>query len=699
MRNTTIILIVENEMEKVKLCIESLRLFNETDNISVVLVDNASTDGLKEWAGRQTDITYVYMDEGRTGYAQIINEVINELKISDDILILYGCYMITPFFLSNLKGTLYQEEKTGAVGPVCNCFKNGQEAACRIKSYENALEAVHPSEGIGKRTLSLDARAVLFKYEAIQKTGIFDGRLQEVQNVGLDYGFRLMRNDYTLCISTDAVLWSLSMDFGRTAGYGSGNGKDMSLLRDKWGMSYFNTTANALLVSAIDRQAEERLDVLEIGCDCGANLLEIKNRFPNAKLTGVEMNEHSAAIAGTAAEIVTADVENEMLPFEDGSFDYILFGDVLEHLHQPEKTVVYCRRLLRPEGHILASIPNLMNISVITELLKGNFTYSDTGLLDCTHVHFFTCNEIIRMFLRAGYQIGEMKSVVVPMTEEQKRVADCLLAMEMGAERHMYETFQYIVDAQQIPNMRKWPELQYRRRYCEDKEYGRGWFSKGRGVVYTVITGEYDRLKDPLQMEKNLDYICFTDNSSLQSETWKIVKMENEANLDRVKLAKKYKIMAGTFLNDYDYSIYVDGKVRITGKVSEFIQKYAKSCSMLCFPHFLRDCIYEEAKVCSRLHKDRPDVVEKQTARYREEGFPEHYGLTDNCILIRDHRDDKLNKVMRDWWEEVVSGSCRDQLSLSYCVWKNRYRYDICDLYSEKNEYFTVEVHIGQEKE
>lgn len=96
---------------------------------------------------------------------------------------------------------------------------------------------------------------------------------------------------------------------------------------------------------------------------------------------------------------------------------------------------------------MIANIPNVMHISVIEELLKGNFTYAETGLLDKSHIHLFTYNEIIRMFWEAGYDICQMGCVGHCINDNQKKIIDRLLCIENTAERFMYEAFQYIVKA------------------------------------------------------------------------------------------------------------------------------------------------------------------------------------------------------------------------------------------------------------
>ena len=140
-------------------------------------------------------------------------------------------------------------------------------------------------------------------------------------------------------------------------------------------------------------------------------------------------------------------IEEENLPFPERKFDYIIFGDVLEHLHNPLKTVVYCQRFLRENGHIIASIPNIQHISVMEGLMQGDFTYMESGLLDKTHIHFFTYNEIVRMFHEAGYEICSLKGSGVPISDRQNELIDQLLALEGRAQRFMYIAFQYNLKA------------------------------------------------------------------------------------------------------------------------------------------------------------------------------------------------------------------------------------------------------------
>ena len=211
-------------------------------------------------------------------------------------------------------------------------------------------------------------------------------------------------------------------------------------------MNYFNTRENDFLISGIKKKSTEEFSILEIGCDCGANLLEIQNRFPNANTYGVEINPAAAAIASHISKVQVANIEEKLLDFEGEQFDYIIFGDVLEHLRDLKGAILYCRSLLKEDGRMIASIPNLMHYSVMRQLLNGNFSYTETGLLDRTHIHFFTYNEICRMFQETGYQIEHIfHTRVGTPSESDVEFVNKLKSMSSDTKEFMFWAFQYNV--------------------------------------------------------------------------------------------------------------------------------------------------------------------------------------------------------------------------------------------------------------
>jgi hypothetical protein len=120
---------------------------------------------------------------------------------------------------------------------------------------------------------------------------------------------------------------------------------------------------------------------------------------------GIERDPGAAAIARKQLDAVFEfDVEQEMPPLEAGSLDCIIYGDVLEHLVDPWSLLERHRELVSPSGRILCSIPNVQHHSVLRQIARGDFQYQEKGLLDETHLRFFTFATAFKMLLDAGFE-------------------------------------------------------------------------------------------------------------------------------------------------------------------------------------------------------------------------------------------------------------------------------------------------------
>ena len=434
-QNTTILFVVHNEKEKLQISIEAIRNCIIESRLQIVVIDNASNDGTKEWLSEQQDVAFAIEDKKINNWGLIINEAMEVFGIDGDIFLLQPGYQVSESCINELKKTLYAEEKIAAVGPLIN----GKYFEHDFVTYPKDDETVK-----AKRVLGLMESAVMIRGDALDEIK-FDTTYSLFKYVIIDYLLRLIKaGKHIYCTAgADVVCHDMEKSFFNH----TDEQNDIIKIRDMWGMQYFST-GNSLLVDNIVEDCDVPVSVLEIGCDCGATLLEVKNRYPNAEIYGCEINEKAACIARSVAEVEIGNIEEYNLPFKAGKFDYILFGDVLEHLHNPAEVIRYCRSLLKEKGHIVASIPNLMHISVVKDLLEGNFTYTEVGLLDKTHIHFFTLYEIIRMFAGEQYNVEGVINTFVPITQEEEMMLEKIMSIVQHKERWMFETFQYVVKAQ-----------------------------------------------------------------------------------------------------------------------------------------------------------------------------------------------------------------------------------------------------------
>lgn len=196
---------------------------------------------------------------------------------------------------------------------------------------------------------------------------------------------------------------------------------------------------------------------------------------------------------------------------------------------------------------------------------------------------------------------------------------------------------------------------------------------KNNKVIYTCITGSYELLDDPFVLSPGYDYVCFTNYDKIKSNIWKIRPIPEELNtLTEVKKQRCIKINPHKYLPEYNFSIWVDGSVKLKKDANEFVHNNCKNAHIFIPSHPVRKCIYEEMTACIKQKKDTEQHIAPQKAKYTNEGFPKNYGLVQSNIVMRYHNEPDCIKLMNTWWEEVKNGSHRDQLSFDYARWKNQ---------------------------
>ena len=216
---------------------------------------------------------------------------------------------------------------------------------------------------------------------------------------------------------------------------------------------------------------------------------------------------------------------------------------------------------------------------------------------------------------------------------------------------------------------------------------------KKKIAVYTCITGDYDNLKEIDNMEKEIDYYCFTNNKSIKSNTWNVIYIEDD-KLDNHMLSRKIKMLGHPIINEnYDISVWMDGSIVFQKKISDFVKKYLKKNHFAAFKHHERNCIYDEAIECIRLKKDNKNTIINQMKFLKKEQFPENYGLYEMTVFIKEHNNPTVIETMNLWFDMISKYSKRDQLSFMYCIWKTGLKIDEINLNIFDNEWFKYKMH------
>jgi len=200
--------------------------------------------------------------------------------------------------------------------------------------------------------------------------------------------------------------------------------------------------------------------VLEAGCGAGALAEAYRWINPRVSFLGIEKSPEAAKLATSSGRIdrmIVGDVETvdpiELgLSAEQPSVDCLIFGDVLEHLVDPWAALARLARLVREGGQILACIPNVQHYSMIVNLLRGRWDYQDEGLLDRTHLRFFTLSGAQELFAKAGLRVHDVQPRWWPGGEPerfQQVIAPVLNALAIDPTSFATQTraVQYLVRA------------------------------------------------------------------------------------------------------------------------------------------------------------------------------------------------------------------------------------------------------------
>lgn len=199
--------------------------------------------------------------------------------------------------------------------------------------------------------------------------------------------------------------------------------------------------------------------VLEIGCGAGALARAYLERNPAAQYVGVELSEGATReAAGIAHRVIAGDIEQTQVRVAldrmrgDAGFDVLVFGDVLEHLRDPWRLLAELRGYMVPGGVCVACIPNVAHWSVVQQQINGRWDYAEAGLLDRTHLRFFTLETAIELFRAAGWTVLDAKPRILwPDKTEAALRAFAPLAETLGLThekmRRDLAAFQWIVRA------------------------------------------------------------------------------------------------------------------------------------------------------------------------------------------------------------------------------------------------------------
>jgi 2-polyprenyl-3-methyl-5-hydroxy-6-metoxy-1,4-benzoquinol methylase len=263
--------------------------------------------------------------------------------------------------------------------------------------------------------------------------------------------------------------------------------------------------------------------VLDVGCSSGSFgkvLIDIKKCI----VDGIEPFAADAELARQKLrDVYELNVENGDLSKLKTKYDFIIFADVIEHLVDPVAALQKVTKLLKPGGSILYSLPNMAHISIRLALLDGEFDHTETGLIDKTHLHFYTHKQLERTFTAASLTIADQKYTHVPYPETYILKHLEKAGLTVGDEAR-FKKLTNNVDAQAFQFV------------------GRAVVSKGKPTIKPIT--KLPHQKDSSEMEKLL-----TERMVAINELQQIIRNENdryaqlEARMAAIDSSKAYRIL------------------------------------------------------------------------------------------------------------------------------------------------------------
>lgn len=450
-RKVSVIISTHNAAALTRQCIESIRNTTAKACYELIVIDNASTDQTAEWLKEQSDIKTLTYDT-KAGIPEMLNWGIKEAECENDILILDSDTFMLPNALFWLRMGLYSEKKVGAAGCLTNKDINGQQV---LEQFSDVNEYIAygarvnvPMHEPYERKVWLAGFGMLIKREALNEIGGFDEILSPGRNADTDLCVRMNYAGWKVLLCHNSFI--LYYQHGENSRIRYAKKYEDSKFYEKWkfDLEYYALPKESM-IQMITHPLEEKITVLEVGCGCGTTLARIKYLWKRAEIFGIELNEKVAELGSNVGNVVTGNIESFAFPYEKKSFDYIILADVLEHLHEPAETLKQLMEYLKDDGRILCSIPNIMNQNVIAGLLMGRFQYEKDGILDRTHLRFFTLDSIKEMVDLCGMKIEALNATFNPVTDNprEQELLEALYKIPHIADKELFAVYQYVFSA------------------------------------------------------------------------------------------------------------------------------------------------------------------------------------------------------------------------------------------------------------
>lgn len=355
-KKAAIAIVSYNNKEVMQQCIYSIKEHCAPSAYSIVVVDNASTDGVKEWLEKMSDDMTVILSDDNLGFPRGCNACIKYAEPEQDIFLLNNDTRMTHNALFWLRMGLYSNEMVGATGCMANFSGNDQVINVnfsRPEDYVTYAKKVNiPMSNPYEEKSRLCGFAMLIKRSIVDKIGGLDEAFSPGYFEDDDYSLRIKELGYKLLVCHNSFIYHIgSQSFNKKNDVDTLMSRNYQYSINKWG--YDNLKAAVInpeeksIISKITHSTNDKFTLLEIGCGSGNFLSMVKYSFPNAIIYGLTENEFEIKHSVTNIPILKYNSASVFAFFPENTFDYIIINK--SHISNYSESI---NRLLSDNGMV-----------------------------------------------------------------------------------------------------------------------------------------------------------------------------------------------------------------------------------------------------------------------------------------------------------------------------------------------------------
>lgn len=343
-----IVVVSYNSQNVMRANIESIRKYAPEGGYKIVVVDNASTDGVAQWLSQQKDIIFVG-NQHNVGYGPACNQgvaaTIGTEYEDSDVFVLNNDTRLTPGALENLKAALYSTDDTGAVGCVANKAGNKQQIDVTFENVEDYMVYGEknnvPMDDPYLERVRLSGFAMMVRRNVWEETGGFNDAFVPGYFEDDDLSMQILLRGYRLKVVRNSFIYHIGTESFKNTDIDSYVLRNFELFKKKYGfdiIQYANASGN--VISHIPYRPKDEFVLAHYGCGLGADLKAVRSLFPNSKVIGMEENPDLRNVA-SGTEIVYESLEDYHAKCPTDKIDvFVIEKETLDNMNDNDKNII-----------------------------------------------------------------------------------------------------------------------------------------------------------------------------------------------------------------------------------------------------------------------------------------------------------------------------------------------------------------------